>query len=143
MGVDTAKTLIYGRLAVAVPGPGFVAIPRGIEAEVPDFFAQLNAERRVRKFRGGTAITRWIKRPGARNEALDCVVYALAAWHGRGGHRMRERNWLDLEGRRKAAAGAPASAPSAPSVDPDPAPRRGRVGTIGGSGGSGVPWLWR
>jgi phage terminase large subunit GpA-like protein len=97
VGTDTAKTLLYGRLAIAQAGPGFVHVSEAVLDDVPDFFEQLTCERRVQRFRNGRPIFRWIKPSGRRNEALDCAVYALAAFHGIGGHRFTEEGWGQLE----------------------------------------------
>lgn len=75
VGTDTAKELIYSRLKIAEPGPGFCHFPQTYDEE---FFLQLTAEKRVKKFVKGFPRLEWVKtRP--RNEALDCRVYALAA----------------------------------------------------------------
>jgi phage terminase large subunit GpA-like protein len=77
IGVDQAKALIYARLKIEQPGPGHVHFPagRGFDDE---YFAQLAAERLVTKVRGTRPFMEWVQlRP--RNEALDCLVYALAA----------------------------------------------------------------
>jgi phage terminase large subunit GpA-like protein len=97
VGTDTAKTLIYGRLGIERPGPGYVHIPGAILNEAPDFFEQLTVERRVQKYKAGHPILRWIKPAGARNEALDCLVYALAAFHAIGGHRITPAGWARVE----------------------------------------------
>jgi phage terminase large subunit GpA-like protein len=44
-----------------------------------EWFAQLTAEKLVTKYQRGFPIREWVKtRP--RNEALDCRVYAMAAY---------------------------------------------------------------
>ncbi len=75
VGVDEAKGLIYSRLKLLEPGPGFCHFPMEYTEE---YFAQLTAEKIVTKYKNGFPYREWIKtRP--RNEALDCRVYALAA----------------------------------------------------------------
>lgn len=77
IGVDSGKVLIYSRLRQAEPGPGFVHFPDD-SAFDEEYFAQLTAEKLVVKRRFGRASQQWVQlRP--RNEALDCLVYALAA----------------------------------------------------------------
>jgi len=44
-----------------------------------EYFAQLTAEKLVTKKRAGRELQEWVK-VRARNEALDCIVYALAAF---------------------------------------------------------------
>lgn len=78
IGVDTAKTLLYNRLNNLDPGEGYVNFPNvGLPA---DYFQQLTAERRITKVnKHGRYIREWWKPPGARVEALDTFVYAMAA----------------------------------------------------------------
>lgn len=93
VGVDTAKDVLFGRLRrQGAPGPGYLHFPASVDEA---YFEQLTAEtlihrvvqgRRVRSYRPKSA--------GARTEALDCLVYAYAAFVGRGGplvlaHRQR------------------------------------------------------
>jgi phage terminase large subunit GpA-like protein len=77
VGVDTVKPLLMGRLKVHEPGPGYIHFAGDLDAE---WFAQLTAEKAVRRVVKGQMRIEWVKqRP--RNEALDCMVYALAALH--------------------------------------------------------------
>ena len=75
VGSDTAKDLIYGRLKIEEPGPGFMHFPLGYDAE---YFAQLTAEKVVVKYTRGFQTRVYVK-ARARNEALDCRIYAVAA----------------------------------------------------------------
>ena len=76
VGVDTAKELIYARLKIKEPGPGYCHFPAHYDDE---YFCQLTAEQIVTRFSKGFRKREWKKiRP--RNEALDCRVYALAAY---------------------------------------------------------------
>lgn len=75
IGVDTGKEVIYGRLRIADPGHGYFHFP--IERD-REYFLQLTAEKQVTRFTKGVARREWIK-TRARNEVLDCTVYALAA----------------------------------------------------------------
>jgi len=75
VGTDTAKEMIYARLHIEEPGPGYCHFPNGREAE---YFLQLTAEKRVTKFEKGISKAVWRKKR-SRNEALDCRVYAMAA----------------------------------------------------------------
>lgn len=77
VGDDQAKALIYSRLKLTAPGPGYIHFPAepGFDDE---YFAQLTAEKLVTKMRGTRPYAEWVQtRP--RNEALDCWKYALAA----------------------------------------------------------------
>lgn len=78
LGVDTAKDVIYQRLRIASEGPGYLHLPVGTSEE---YVVQLTAERLVRKQVNGRWFRRYELPRGARNEALDCEVYALAALH--------------------------------------------------------------
>ncbi|MGB3742458.1 MAG: terminase gpA endonuclease subunit [Castellaniella sp.] len=77
IGVDQGKALIYARLKMEKPGPGYIHFPR--EASFDDeYFAQLGAEKLVTKVRGTRPFQEWVQ-IRARNETLDCLVYATAA----------------------------------------------------------------
>lgn len=75
IGVDEAKLIVFRRLNISEPGPGYCHFPDTRDAE---YFAQLTAEKLVTKKIKGFPVRDWHQtRP--RNEALDCRVYALAA----------------------------------------------------------------
>lgn len=75
VGVDTAKDLLYSRLKISEPGPGYLHFPLKRSDE---YFRQLTAEKIVIRYHKGFARREWVKmRP--RNEALDVRVYAMAA----------------------------------------------------------------
>jgi phage terminase large subunit GpA-like protein len=77
VGVDQAKALITSRLKITQPGPGYMHFPAEPDFD-DEYFAQLTAEKLVRKIRGTRPINEWVQtRP--RNEAIDCKVYSLAA----------------------------------------------------------------
>jgi phage terminase large subunit GpA-like protein len=70
--------MVFSRLRIAAPGPGFVHLPDWADEE---YLAQLTAEKAIRKYvKGRGAVREWIK-VRERNEALDLEVYALAALH--------------------------------------------------------------
>jgi phage terminase large subunit GpA-like protein len=76
LGVDRFKQVIYDRLNIPRVGPGYVHIPETLQDE---FWQQLTAESPEVRVEHGRQVTRWVQhRP--RNEALDCAVYALAAY---------------------------------------------------------------
>ncbi len=79
IGVDAAKTVVYSRLGIQEPGPGFCHFPKRYR---PEYFAQLVAEKVRTKYSRGFPRREWVKPAGLRNEALDCRVYALAALEG-------------------------------------------------------------
>ena len=76
IGTTAAKDLIYGRLKISMPGPGRYHFP---PETTDDYFVQVTAEKSVREQINGRWIRRYKLPRGARNEALDCEVYALAA----------------------------------------------------------------
>lgn len=104
LGVGQGKGLIYARLKMLAPGPGYIHFPRS-SAFDDEYFAQLGAERLVTKIRGTRPIAEWVQ-TRARNEALDCAVYSLAAMRLSG---------VDLD-RGQAAPMAKDSAAAAPDV---------------------------
>lgn len=90
VGTDTAKDLIYGRLQVAKPGPGYVHFSR----DLPDaFFHQLTAEARMAVKSARGLEYRWVNPKRARNEALDCTVYAIFCTHQLGLHLYTAQQW--------------------------------------------------
>ena len=76
IGTDAAKVSIYARLQMDEPGAGYMHFPTTYDEQ---YFKQLTAEKQTTKYRNGFPYRVWIKLPGARNEALDVNVYALAA----------------------------------------------------------------
>lgn len=76
VGVDEAKLVIQRRLAVVKEGPNYCHFPAERD---PDYFKQLTAERLTVRYLRGQPVREWVKADRARNEALDCRVYALAA----------------------------------------------------------------
>lgn len=80
IGVDTAKDVLHSRLRVGEGMPGYCHFPMAYDEA---WFEQLTAERRVTKIdKRGAEIRVWQKPKDARNEALDCRVYAYAALQG-------------------------------------------------------------
>lgn len=78
IGVDQGKLLIYSRIKMTEAGAGYVHFPKH-DAFDEEYFQQLSAERYQQKKRAGRPVFEWVKlRP--RNEALDCLLYALAGF---------------------------------------------------------------
>ncbi|WP_372425852.1 phage terminase large subunit family protein [Salinarimonas chemoclinalis] len=127
IGVDAAKELIIGRLRLEVPGAGFSHFPAGRDLE---FFRMLTAEKVTKRYHRGSPIREWTKEKSARNEALDCRVYAYAALCGLTARGFR----LDDEARRiagmplrePAGTSAPIAAPARPRVSRSAFMQRGR-----------------
>ena len=76
IGTDTAKEVIYSRLRITEPGAGYFHFPLERDRE---YFLQLTGEKQITRFAKGASKREWIK-TRTRNEALDCTVYALAAF---------------------------------------------------------------
>lgn len=79
LGVDTAKDVLFKRLARGAPGPGYVhfGVP-GVDGGDDEFLQQFGAEKVVSRFFKGVRIREY-KKVRDRNEAIDLYCYALAA----------------------------------------------------------------
>jgi phage terminase large subunit GpA-like protein len=77
IGTDTAKELVFARLQISEPGPGYVRFPISEKFD-REWFEQLTAEKCVTRYREGRPYRKWIK-TRSRNEALDLSVYNVAA----------------------------------------------------------------
>jgi len=84
VGVDTAKDVLFGRLKrIHEPGAGYIHFPASVD-EV--YFDQLTAETLIYRMVQGRRVRSYKPRSsGSRTEALDCLVYAYAAFIGRHG----------------------------------------------------------
>lgn len=76
VGVDTGKDLVFARLRIQDVGPGYVHFSDQLNDE---YFRQLTAEKIVTRYHKGFK-KRVYEKIRARNEALDCMVYAVAAY---------------------------------------------------------------
>jgi len=84
VGTNSAKSAIYARLRIASAGPGFSHFPASREQ---GYFDMLTAEHAVQKKLQGKMVRVYVlKKDGTRNEALDCRVYAFAAYEILGGN---------------------------------------------------------
>lgn len=81
IGTIAAKDLIYGRLRIEEPGPGFCHFPTRY---APGYYEQLTSNISVTKYHKGFAKREYIKDRYKRDEALDCRVYATAAFYSLG-----------------------------------------------------------
>lgn len=120
IGVDTVKDWLRGSLAVRDDSlPHHVSFAATLEDE---WFAQLLAEKRTVKYSASGAATRqWVKRPGDRNEALDCVVLAFAALEGL---KSQRRLVLRMPARAQETAAEPRAEVKAPLPTSQRVPRR-------------------
>jgi terminase, large subunit len=94
VGTDTAKDLIFGRLMVTQPGPGYVHFSKDLP---PEFYHQLTAEARMPQRTARGIEYRWVNPKRARNEVLDCSVYAIFCTHLLGLHTYTDKMWERLE----------------------------------------------
>lgn len=82
VGTNLIKDRLFGYLKVPEPGAAYCHFPTGYDDE---YYKQLTAEKRVRKIKkfdknDPHGYSQWMyKKIRARNEALDCRVYAMAA----------------------------------------------------------------
>lgn len=77
VGTDTAKDLLWQRLKITDPGPGYWHWPVSEDFD-ETYFNQLGAEKRIRKYSRGKELFVW-DAGGRRNEAWDCSVLSLVA----------------------------------------------------------------
>lgn len=111
IGVDTIKTTLLNRMRQ-------VGSLRFSETLEPQWFQQLASERRVTRFVKGQPVHRHERKAGARAEALDCAVYAFAAFSG------IVKNWDDRADAVR--VGAPADG-HPPVRNQDNAPKKRRA----------------
>ena len=98
VGVDTIKTTLHNRLKDAELGDGYIHFYPTITT---DYFEELTAERQVLRYKHGYQERVWVKKSNARNEALDEMVYAYAAFCRFKQKYDRRTMWDQLEKRRK------------------------------------------
>ena len=96
VGGDTIKTTLFGRLKHNEPGPGYLHFHAQTGNE---YFDQLTAEKQSLRYVKGFPVREWVKKPSARNEALDCLVYAYAALNRMYQRYDRRTIWDQLEKR--------------------------------------------
>jgi len=140
VGTDTAKDLIFSRLQLKAPGPGYIHF----SAHLPTgYFEGLTSEvRRPQRTANGLK-NRWVK-VRDRNEPLDTMVYALfvsqALDHPKFTDRMWERletqlhpDLFDISGQfAETAVATPADAPAAlPTTSPTAAPATAPATALG------------
>ena len=144
IGTDPAKSALYERFrltaqATSSGGPGYCHFPASRDAE---YFAQLTVEKQYTKYRNGFAQRYWKKPDGARNEALDCRVYAYAALHGlyaagRNLNREADRVKRVAAANRERRELVLASAPQSPMSTKQPASPRDALRPVT----SDDPWM--
>ena len=75
VNVDDAKTIIFNRLRITEPGPGFCHFPSHYSDQ---HYKQLTNEEKIEKRKRGVLIGYEWRQKGP-NEQLDCRVYSLGA----------------------------------------------------------------
>lgn len=110
VGSDTAKELIFNRLRVEVPGPGYLHFSNELD---PEHYQQLTAEKLVTRYHKGRPRREWVLLKGRRNEALDLKVYNFAAAIYAGVTRLPAARWEEL---RRTLGPSLFTAPGAPAV---------------------------
>ena len=96
VGSDTVKTTLFGRLKHNDLGDGYLHFHAQTGGE---YFEQLTAEKQALRYVKGFPVREWVKKPSARNEALDCLVYAYAALNRMYSRYDRRTIWDQLEKR--------------------------------------------
>ncbi len=109
IGVDQAKSIVYSYLTIQEHGPGYCHFPADVVYD-DEYFAQLTAEKLVTRYSKGRPRQEWVT-TRARNEALDCRVYALSALRLSRNTRKRPIN-----PQPKAPESAPESAKTQPKA---------------------------
>lgn len=92
LGVDVGKELVFSRLKLENPGPGYCHFPNN-EGSGYDvhYYAGLISEKRLVKVVNGRKVVKWHLPNGARNEPFDLRVYNTAAI------RIHRPNWEKLK----------------------------------------------
>lgn len=101
MNVDDAKTIIFNRLKISQPGPGYCHFP----AHYDDmYFQKLTNEEKLEKRKRGVLVGfEWIKK--GPNEQLDCRAYALGALEYLSVNFVRTKMRLDKQAEALMASG--------------------------------------
>lgn len=123
IGADTGKELIYNRLRIEAPGPGYIHHSNQLDE---DFYEQLCSEVIRLVYHRGRARREWVLPGGKRNEVLDMMVYNVAAAVYAGVTRVTAARWEELRrtlGPSLFASPADAPAPVAAIVEATPSER--------------------
>lgn len=133
VAVDEAKIVIYRRIsqtvgATASTAPGFMHIP---DDRPEEWFKQITAESLVTR-KGNVNRREWVKSSDARNEALDCRVYAYAALKIMNprilNEAYRKSEPAEMAGTGEASEKSITDKTSAAHNAPEETPRRNRSG---------------
>lgn len=140
IGSMALKDYIFQCLDIDPGQPFSWHFPLTLAGDGDDFFEQLTAEELIEDVKNAE-LTSWAiprSRAGASNEALDCIVYALAAMHYEKAVNMRVKKdlALDPEAARKKPRAKPGSKPGValnqlradPQAEAEAAPETRRTG---------------
>jgi len=106
---DTGKGTIIARLRIPAPGPGYIHLPEGLDAE---YCEQLTSEKAIWRYSKGHTGRVW-KKQRERNEAFDLEVYALAAL------KILGEPFIRSLGQRAQAWAQAAAVPATPTIEPE------------------------
>lgn len=125
VGTNLAKDLLYSRLQIARPGPGYVHFSDALSGE---FFAQMAGEVRAEDYGPRGRVSKWIAQR-KRVECWDCSVYVIWLEDKLELSRKSVRWWDDLEARvcppiADMFADEPPPSPSGPNEKPRAKSRR-------------------
>jgi phage terminase large subunit GpA-like protein len=129
VGSDTIKHILYQRLALTDPGPGYIHTSHELDDA---YYRGLTAEQWVTRYVKGRPRGEWMLKKGQRNEPLDLWVYGYAAAAYLGMTRWKESDWERLaakiepplfdpdrmEAPEAVQTSAPASLPAVPHGPP-------------------------
>ena len=113
VGSDTGKYVLYQRLSLQQPGPGYIHTSVELDDE---FYKGLTAEQLVTRYIKGRPRSEWMLKKGQRNEPLDLWVYGFAALAYTGWSRRKDSDWQALADKVE----PPLFAPADPVVVPQP-----------------------
>lgn len=94
VGTDTAKDLLFNRLRLAQPGPGYIHLSHELDGV---FFDELVAEERVEQKTARGLESKWVNLKQRRNERLDTAVYNLFCAARLKLHQYTDAEWTRLE----------------------------------------------
>ncbi len=112
LGVDAGKVVLFDRLGLQQPGPGYLHFAKSFP---DDYFQQFGAEKMIRRMVHGQVVKRFRREGSRRNEAIDLEVLALAALHILG-PTVREHlpYWVEKVRKEGEALGGPRRQPPPP-----------------------------
>jgi phage terminase large subunit GpA-like protein len=125
VGSDTAKFVLFQRLGLTQPGPGYIHTSNELDDE---FYKGLTAEQLVTRYIKGRPRSEWHLKKGQRNEPLDLWVYGYAALAYLGWLRKKDNDWQALADRVEpplfdpdVSGSEPATVPAIPLKSPSDA----------------------